>query len=139
MHSNYPKENEAQIKKRLENVSSFQGKEFIAENQKYKNANVSEGDRKIVSYELKNFKDLNQVNLPELEKMFLKKGIHINNIRTEEFHRNEDNTKGKVMFCLRENNDDPNFNDKFNEIKVYLKNETGIDIIQVNQAKKKQL
>lgn len=139
MHSNYPKENEAQIKKRLENVSSFQGKEFIAENQKYRNVNGNEIDRKIVNYELKNFKDLNQVNVSEIEKMFLRKGIHINNIRTEEFHRNEDNTKGKVVFSLRENNDDPKFNDKFNEIKDNLKNETGIDIIKVNQTKKKQL
>ena len=62
--------------------------------------------------------------------------MHVYGVNTEEFYMNQ-NQKGRIVFSLRENNDDKNFDQKFNEIKDILKKEKGLDIAEIKVQRKK--
>lgn len=132
VHNEYPKENEAQIKKRIQNLSAMQGKEFVDQTSKFTKIE----DRKCQNFEIKNFTNINEVNVPEIEKLMKSKGMHVYGVNTEEFYMNQ-NQKGRIVFSLRENNDDKNFDQKFNEIKDMLKKEKGLDIAEIKVQRKK--
>ena len=133
LHNEHPQENEAQIKKRIENLSAIQGKEFVNETSKYNKIN---NNRKCQNYEIKNFSNINQVNVPEIEKLIRSKGMHVYGVNTEEFYVG-DNQKGRIVFSLRENEDGNKFDQKVKEIKDILKKEQGLDITEYKVQKKK--
>lgn len=122
----FPDENESKVKKRLENISSFQMGKIIRVNS-MKNMKRIPKEVKSQNYEVKS-DNINNLNLKEFEKNFTKAGIHIYDIRREEQYRNGDQ-KGKITFKVRKNYNDEDLNEKINIIKVNLR-KNNIEIIE---------
>ena len=127
----YPNENESKIKKRLENISSFEMGKIIRVNSM---KNMIPKEMKSHNYEIKNG-NLNNIDLKNFEKNLLNAGIHIYDIRMDEQYTNG-NQKGKITFKIRENIEDKNFNETINKIKVNLKQKNNIDLNNYSPNKK---
>lgn len=120
----HPMENEAQIMKRVQNVSSLEGSGF-----------TSQHDRQSKNYEIKNFTNIDQVNVKDIEKLMRNKGMHIYGVKTQDYYM-DSNQKGRVLFSIRENSDEITFNKKLNEVKEQLRKEQGLEIAEVTNVRK---
>lgn len=84
----HPMENEAQIMKRVQNVSSLEGSGY-----------TSQHDRQSKNYEIKNFTNIDQVNVKDIEKLMRNKGMHIYGVKTQDYYM-DSNQKGRVLFSI---------------------------------------
>ncbi|MCQ2820417.1 MAG: hypothetical protein MJ252_24390 [archaeon] len=114
----FPNENKARQRKRVDDVSYEQGKYFY--DSTYKRRNIFNKNAKEEKYEIKN---INSMDNPEdIKKTFREKGIHIHDIRNE-----NDNTKPKYTFILR-NEGNKDFEKRLGEAKKDLRRQKGYTI-----------
>ena len=128
IQKDHPLENEAQIMKRVQNVSSLEGSGYTSQPSITK-------DRQSKNYEIKNFTNIDQVNIKDIEKLMRNKGMHIYGVKTQDYYM-DSNQKGRVLFSIRENSDETTFNNKLNEIKEQFKKEQGLEIEEVSNVRK---
>ena len=128
IQKDHPLENEAQIMKRVQNVSSLEGSGYTSQPSITK-------DRQSKNYEIKNFTNIDQVNIKDIEKLMRNKGMHIYGVKTQDYYM-DSNQKERVLFSIRENSDETTFNNKLNEIKEQLKKEQGLEIEEVSNVRK---
>ena len=125
--------NPTKIKKISENVSQIQGNQFVDKSSKYKEKNNQNNE--VISYEI----NCNRIHEKEIEKAFANKGLHIYDIKegpTSVIGNIKDN---KIVFKVRENKDDKEFDKKIKEIKKEFKNNKKVDIKTAVQPKKKNV
>ena len=128
IQKDHPMENEAQIMKRVQNVSSLEGSGYTSQP-------ITTNDRQSKNYEIKNFTNIDQINVKDIEKLMRNKGMHIYEVKTQDYYR-DSNQKGRVIFSIRENSDEITFNKKLNEIKEQLRKEQGLEIAEVLNVRK---
>ena len=114
--------------KRVQNVSSLEGSGYTSQPSITK-------DRQSKNYEIKNFTNIDQVNIKDIEKLMRNKGMHIYGVKTQDYYM-DSNQKGRVLFSIRENSDETTFNNKLNEIKEQFKKEQGLEIEEVSNVRK---
>lgn len=128
IQKDHPMESEAQIMKRVQNVSSLEGSGYTSQP-------ITTNDRQSKNYEIKNFTNIDQINVKDIEKLMRNKGMHIYEVKTQDYYM-DSNQKGRVLFSIRENSDEITFNKKLNEIKEQLRKEQGLEIAEVLNVRK---
>ena len=113
IQKDHPLENEAQIMKRVQNVSSLEGSGYTSQPSITK-------DRQSKNYEIKNFTNIDQVNIKDIEKLMRNKGMHIYGVKTQDYYM-DSNQKGRVLFCIRENSDETTFNLKWDMLIISIR------------------
>ena len=124
--------NQDKIKRISENISQIQGNEFISNSCRFKGKNVN--NREIKSFEINNSK----INGKEIEKAFADKGIHIYDIKEEKTLVLGNIKDNKIVFKIRENKNDNDFDNKIKDIKNEFKTNKNIDIKSSSQHPKKK-
>ena len=125
--------NEAKIKKISENISQMQGNEFVNNSSIYKDKNNKNDE--IKTFEVNN----SQINEKEIEKAFADKGIHIYEIKEKDTSVTGNIKDNKIVFKIRENKNDKDFNKKIKDIKRDFKNNKKVDIKTSLPIKKKNV
>ena len=128
-----PDLNQAKIKKISENISQLQGNQFINDSSKYKMKNNSNEDN-IKLYEI-NSKDINQ---KELERAFAEKGIKIFDIKEDIDSIFGNKKNNKIIFKIRDNEYDKNFDSKVKSVQNELKNKKNVEIKVFSEQEKKK-
>ena len=108
------KKNYPNLRKSIDMTSSIQSQEFYE-----KLLKIDKQDRPVSEYEM-NVDDVNNMNLKDFEKRFIKKGIHIYDISTQS---DINNKTGRVVFKVRENDVGNDFKKKFDDVKTELTKE----------------
>jgi len=124
----YSNLNHSQRKKLSENVSEIQGNHFVNDSSKYKT-------QKDFNNSFKSFEIYNKnINEKDIEKAFAEKGIHIYDVKEESISAIGNN---KIVFKIRENNNDKDFDNKIKEVQNDLKKQKKINVKASVQPKKK--
>lgn len=134
-HKQNPKELESKVKKQMERISTIPN---TNNHHLYDPIKVNKSERLSQNYEVKNFANVKDVNIEQIEKVFRSKGMHIFGTKADNSYY--DGKKiGKLTFSIREKTDDKQFKYKFNDAKETIKKETGLDIanasVKSNQKK----
>ena len=124
--------NHDNIKKLSESVGNLLGYNFS----KYKTKNDFNNDFKIYETQSKNNKNINE---KEIEKAFAQKGIHIYDVREENLSVTGNKKGNQIVFKIRENKNDENFNNKIKELQNDFKNKKRINIKPSDKKKKKNV
>ena len=126
----YSELNQDKVKRISENISQIQGNQFVNNSSKYKENSNRNGVEK--SYEINS----NNINEREIEKAFAEKGIHIYDLR-EEISVTGNKKDNKIIFRLKKNENDNEFENKIKEIQGDFKNNKKGDMkISLQQSKK---
>ena len=125
--------NQAKIKKISENVSQIQGNQFVDKSSKYKEKNNQNNE--VISYEI----NCNRIHEKEIEKAFANKGLHIYDIKEGPTSVMGNISDNKIVFKVRENKNDKDFDKKIKEIKKEFKINKKVDIKTAVQPKKKNV
>ena len=124
----YSNLNHSQRKKLSENVSEIQGNHFVNDSSKYKT-------QKDFNNSFKSFEIYNKnINEKDIEKAFAEKGIHIYDVKEESISAIGNN---KIVFKIRENKNDKDFDNKIKEVQNDLKKQKKINVKASVQPKKK--
>ena len=129
---NFSNLNQAHIKKLSESVGNL----YVNKFSKYKTKNDFNNDFKIYEIQSKNNKNVNE---KEIEKAFAEKGIHIFDVREENLSVTGNKKGNKIVFKIRENKNDENFDNKIKEIQNDFKNKKKINIKTSDKQKKKNV
>ena len=129
---NFSNLNNANIKKLSESVGNLYGNNLS----KYKTKNDFNNDFKIYEIQSKNNKNINK---KEIEKAFAQKGIHIFDVREENLSVTGNAKGNNIVFKIRENKNDENFNNKIKELQNDFKNKKKINIQTSDKQKKKNM
>ena len=134
--------NYSQMKRISDNISQLQGDKFINQINKNNNRNIQSKDKRnidneVLTYEikLKNTKNKKNISNYDIEKQFADKGIHIYDIienMGSVLSNKNDNT---IVFKIRENNKDKNFEGKIKKIKKELKDNGFVMNEKINKKK----
>ena len=109
----------------------MQGNEFVNNSSIYKDKNNKNDE--IKTFEVNN----SQINEKEIEKAFADKGIHIYEIKEKDTSVTGNIKDNKIVFKIRENKNDKDFNKKIKDIKRDFKNNKKVDIKTSLQQSKK--
>jgi hypothetical protein len=120
------------IKKLSESVGNIYAKNSL----KKRTKNDFNNDFK--TYEIQSKNNIN-INEKEIAKAFAEKGIHIFDIRQENLSVTGNKKGNKIVFKIRENKNDKNFDNKIKEIQNDFKNKKRINIKTTGQLKKKNV
>ena len=126
----YSSLNQANIKKLSESVGNL----YVNNLSKYKTKIDFNNDFKKYEIQSKNNKNINE---KEIIKAFAEKGIHIFDVREENLSVTGNKKGNKIVFKIRENKNDENFDNKIKEIQNDFKNKKKINIKTSTQQKKK--
>ena len=127
----YSNLNQSKIKKLSENVSEIQGNQFVNNSSKYKTH--KDFYNNFNTYEIHN----KNINEKEIEKAFAEKGIHIYDVKEENISIIGNKKDNKIVFKIRENKNDKDFDNKIKEVQNDFKNKKKINIKAFVQQKKK--
>ncbi len=127
----YSNLNQSKIKKLSENVSEIQGNQFVNNSSKYKTQKDFYNNFK--TYEIHN----KNIDEKEIEKAFAEKGIHIYDVKEENISIIGNKKDNKIVFKIRENKNDKDFDNKIKEVQNDFKNKKKINIKASVQQKKK--
>ena len=124
--------NQAKIKKISENISQIQGNQFVDDSSKYKQKN---NNNEAKTYEINSDK----INEKEIEKAFADKGLHIYDIKDGPTSIMGNMKSNKIVFKVRENKNDKDFDKKIKELQNDFKENKKADIKTPVQPKKKNV
>ena len=124
--------NQAKIKKISENISQIQGNQFVDDSSKYKQKN---NNNEAKTYEINSDK----INEKEIEKAFADKGLHIYDIKEGPTSILGNMKNNKIVFKVRENKNDKDFDKKIKELQNDFKENKKADIKTPVQSKKKNV
>ena len=127
----YSNLNQSKIRKLSENVSDIQGNQFVNNSSKYKTQ--KDFNNSFKAYEIHN----NNISEKEIEKAFAEKGIHIYDVKEENLSVMGNKKDNKIVFKIRENKNDKDFDNKIKEVQNDFKNKKKINIKASAQQKKK--
>ena len=125
--------NASKIKKISENISQIQGNQFLNTSSTFKEKRNRNEINK--SFEIKNSK----ITEKEIEKAFADKGIHIYDIKEESTPIIWNMKDNKIVFKIRENKNDKEFENKIKNIQDDFKNNKKIDIKETALKKNKNV
>ena len=125
--------NASKIKKISENISQIQGNQFLNISSKYKEKRNKNEINK--SFEIKS----SRISEKEIEKAFADKGLHIYDIKEESTPIMGNIKDNKIIFKIRENKNDKEFENKIKNIQDDFKNNKKVALKEAAQKKKKNV
>ena len=103
-------------------TSSIHGPEFYSQALR----SNAENDNKIKSIEISNVDNFDNFNIKEIKDLYIKKGIHIYNIKEQSNYSNGYNS-GRISYQIRSNLNNENFDETLKSINNQIK-EKGLNI-----------